>query len=164
MPGRGSRRQLGLAVVRGRSMLPTLRDGDRLLVLHGGRPRPGRLVVVRLPAYGGAGGPPGAGSATARPGDGGGDRREIPGGSRSREAAGSVVAVKRAVHRVADGWWVERDNPREGVDSWSVGAVPEPDVIAVVVCRGPRALARGTGRLVRCSWRRVVRHIRRSQG
>ena len=27
--------------------------------------------------------------------------------------------------RRADGWWVERDNPREGVDSWVVGAVPE---------------------------------------
>ena len=43
------RRLLGMAVVHGRSMLPTLRDGDRLLVLHGGRPRPGRGVVVRLP-------------------------------------------------------------------------------------------------------------------
>lgn len=30
-------------------MLPTLRDGDRLLVRWGGVPRPGRLVVVRLP-------------------------------------------------------------------------------------------------------------------
>ena len=27
----------GLAVVRGRSMQPTLRDGDRLLVRHGAR-------------------------------------------------------------------------------------------------------------------------------
>ena len=38
-----------LVRVRGRSMLPTYRDGDVLLVLRGGRPRPGRAAVVRLP-------------------------------------------------------------------------------------------------------------------
>ena len=90
-------RRLGFAVVRGRSMQPTLYDGDRLLVVHGGRPRTGGLVVVRLP-------------------DG-------------------VVAVKRATRRERDGWWVERDNPREGVDSWSVGAVPDRDVLARVLVR-----------------------------
>jgi signal peptidase I len=42
-------RRWGLAVVRGRSMLPTLRDGDRVLVRHGAPPRVGGLVVVRLP-------------------------------------------------------------------------------------------------------------------
>ncbi|MGN6131776.1 MAG: S24 family peptidase [Nocardioidaceae bacterium] len=46
---RSPMRNWGLAVVRGRSMLPTLRDGDRLLVQHGARPRKGALVVVRLP-------------------------------------------------------------------------------------------------------------------
>jgi SOS-response transcriptional repressor LexA len=45
------------------------------------------------------------------------------------------LAVKRAVRRDEDGWWVERDNPREGVDSWAVGAVPEADVVAKVVRR-----------------------------
>jgi phage repressor protein C with HTH and peptisase S24 domain len=30
-------------------MLPGLRDGDRLLMLHGGTPRAGGLVVVLLP-------------------------------------------------------------------------------------------------------------------
>jgi NADPH:quinone reductase-like Zn-dependent oxidoreductase len=40
---------LGFAVVRGQSMQPTLRPGDRLLVRYGGRPRAGRLAVVRLP-------------------------------------------------------------------------------------------------------------------
>ncbi|MGN6574470.1 MAG: S24 family peptidase [Nocardioides sp.] len=90
-------RQIGLAVVRGRSMAPTLREGDRLLVRHGARPRPGRLVVVRLP-------------------DG-------------------VVAVKRATRREPGGWWVERDNPAEGVDSWSVGAIPDGDVVARVLAR-----------------------------
>ena len=37
-----------MAVVRGRSMLPTLREGDRLLVRHGGRVRVGSLVVARF--------------------------------------------------------------------------------------------------------------------
>ena len=37
----------GMAVVRGDSMLPTLRPGDRLLVRYGARPRDGRVVVVR---------------------------------------------------------------------------------------------------------------------
>ena len=41
--------RLGLAVVRGRSMLPTLRDGDRLLVRYDVLPAPGALSVVRLP-------------------------------------------------------------------------------------------------------------------
>ncbi len=87
----------GLVVVRGRSMRPTLVDGDRLLVRHGATPRVGDLVVVRLP-------------------DG-------------------VVAVKRATRREPGGWWVERDNPAEGVDSWTVGAVPDADVVAVVRVR-----------------------------
>jgi signal peptidase I len=87
----------GFVVVRGRSMRPTLRDGDRLLVRHGAPPRAGDLVVVRLP-------------------DG-------------------VLAVKRATLRRDGGWWVERDNPVEGVDSWQVGAIPDGDVLAVVRSR-----------------------------
>jgi signal peptidase I len=89
--------RLGFAVVRGRSMEPTVYDGDRLLVCHGMAPRVGRLAVVRLP--------------------------------------GSVVAVKRVVRREPDGWWVERDNPVTGVDSWSVGAVPDDGVVARVLLR-----------------------------
>ncbi|NUR06636.1 MAG: peptidase S24 [Nocardioidaceae bacterium] len=90
-------RRWGVVVVRGRSMQPTLYDGDRLLVRHGARPRPGRLVVVRLPRRG--------------------------------------LAVKRATTRRDDGWWVERDNPDEGTDSWLVGAIPDEDVLAVVRMR-----------------------------
>jgi hypothetical protein len=45
------------------------------------------------------------------------------------------LAVKRVVHRAADGWWVERDNPLGGVDSWLLGAVPDADVLAIVVAR-----------------------------
>ena len=87
----------GIAIVHGRSMEPTLRDGDRLLVRYDAAPQTGDLVLVRLP--------------------------------------GRPVAVKRVVHRRPEGWWVERDNPAEGVDSWLVGAVPESEVVAVVVRR-----------------------------
>jgi len=45
-----------------------------------------------------------------------------------------VVGVKR-VRRERDGWWLERDNPGEGVDSWSVGAIPDADVVARVYLR-----------------------------
>jgi phage repressor protein C with HTH and peptisase S24 domain len=89
--------QYGTAVVRGRSMEPTLRDGDRLLIRYGGRVRPDALVVVRLP-----------------------DR---------------PIAVKRAERRVDGGWWVTRDNPDDGVDSWTVGPVHDDDVVAVVLAR-----------------------------
>lgn len=98
-------------------MQPTLREGDRLLIRYGVTPRPGRLVVVRLP-------------------DG-------------------VVAVKRLLRREPAGWWVERDNPAEGVDSWSVGAIPEQDLVATVLCRvwPPRRLRQwawaATGRVSR---------------
>ena len=39
---------VGVVVVRGRSMLPTLRDGDRLLVRYGAYARTGDVVVARL--------------------------------------------------------------------------------------------------------------------
>lgn len=39
----------GLARIRGDSMLPTLRDGDRVLIRYGVRPRPGQLVLARFP-------------------------------------------------------------------------------------------------------------------
>ena len=87
----------GLAVVRGRSMEPTLRDGDRLLIRHGGAARAGSLAVVRLP--------------------------------------GRPIAVKRLTRRVPGGWWAERDNPVEGVDSWLVGAIADDDVLAIVLGR-----------------------------
>jgi hypothetical protein len=89
-------------------MEPTLREGDRLLVLYGARPRPGDLAVVVLPHDD---------SGAARP-----------------------LAVKRIVHPDpdgSDGWWVERDNPREGLDSWAVGAIPTEGILARVLCRLP---------------------------
>ncbi len=78
-------------------MRPTLADGDLLVVRWGAAPRPGQLVVIRLP-------------------DG-------------------TPAVKRAFRRDAQGLWVERDNPRQGVDSWQIGAIPEPDVLGTVLLR-----------------------------
>jgi SOS-response transcriptional repressor LexA len=48
---------------------------------------------------------------------------------------GRPVAVKRVTRREPDGWWVERDNPAEGVDSWLVGTIPDSEVLAVVVFR-----------------------------
>ncbi len=89
---------LNHVVVRGRSMEPTLRDGDRLIVVPGGRPRAGRVAVVHLPG-------------------------------------GRPLSVKRLAFPAEDGWWVERDNPAEGVDSWEVGAIPESDVVAIAWVR-----------------------------
>lgn len=86
-----------MALVRGRSMEPTLHEGDRLLVRYAGAPRAGDLAVVRF--------------------------------------ADGVVAVKRLDHHGDDGWWVSRDNPSEGRDSWSAGAVPDAAVLARVVLR-----------------------------
>jgi hypothetical protein len=96
-------RALELVRVRGRSMLPTLADGDVLLVRSGrrarGRASAGRLAVVRL--------------SPDRP-----------------------VAVKRLGIRDADGWWVERDNPAGGVDSWQLGSpVPDADMLGLVLLR-----------------------------
>ena len=94
--------------MRGRSMLPTLQDGDRLVVRYGVHPRPGCIAVVRLPD---------------RPG----------------------LSVKRIRRSEAAGWWIERDNPVEGVDSWQVGPVRADAVVAVALCRiwpKPRLLTR----------------------
>jgi hypothetical protein len=47
------------------------------------------------------------------------------------------IAVKRLTRRTDAGWWAERDNPAEGVDSWLVGDIPETDVLARVLLRLP---------------------------
>ncbi len=88
-------------------MLPTYRDGDRLLVLYGARPRPGRAHLVQL-------------------------------------GGGRPLAVKRVHHVTPDGWWVSSDNPAEGTDSRTVGAVPPERMIARVV--GSRPLPRRSRR------------------
>lgn len=87
-------------------MEPTLHDGDVLLVLHRARPRVGSVVVVELP----------------------------------RDDAGHArpLSVKRLTGTdPADPgrWWVERDNPAEGVDSWLVGSLPSSALRARVLGR-----------------------------
>jgi nickel-type superoxide dismutase maturation protease len=104
------RRGFGIVVVRGRSMEPTLREGDRLLVRWGRRrARAGAVAVVRLP-----------------------DR---------------PLSIKRLAFREGAGWWIERDNPAVGVDSWQVGAIPDEDLIGVALFR----LGPSPGRLARIS-------------
>jgi hypothetical protein len=51
------------------------------------------------------------------------------------DGAPRPVAVKRLLRRLPEGWWVERDNPAEGVDSWLVGTVADADVLALVLLR-----------------------------
>jgi hypothetical protein len=92
-------------------MEPALHEGDRLLVLYGARPRRGKLAIVRLP----------------------------------NDAAGAPrpLAVKRLSRpdpEGGDGWWVERDNPMEGLDSWAVGAIPASGIRALVILRLPKRL------------------------
>jgi SOS-response transcriptional repressor LexA len=41
--------RIGVAVVEGVSMQPTLRAGDRVLLVHGRAPAPGQVAVVRVP-------------------------------------------------------------------------------------------------------------------
>lgn len=96
-----------MAVVRGRSMLPTLREGDRLLVRYGARVRPGALVVARFPD----------GTVAVKRAQ---ERRPVRSGA---TAAGAV------------GWWLVSDNPDEGVDSRHRGPVAEDQVLAVVRLR-----------------------------
>jgi phage repressor protein C with HTH and peptisase S24 domain len=89
-----------VAVNRGNSMQPTLRDGDRLLVRSGTDGAVvGRLAVIRLP--------------------------------------GRPISLKRLAFREASGWWVERDNPREGIDSWNagIGTIPDADLLGIVIAR-----------------------------
>lgn len=54
-----------------------------------------------------------------------------------------VLTVKRVAHSdPADPqrWWVERDNPRLGSDSWSFGSIAHEDVLGRVLTRLPRRL------------------------
>lgn len=91
-------------------MLPTLRAGDRLLARWGGvdRARDHERLVGRIAVV-----------------------RLPPGPDGPRP-----LAVKRLAFATEQGWWVERDNPLVGVDSWLVGAIPPADVVALVVARG----------------------------
>jgi hypothetical protein len=88
-------------------MEPTLHEGDRMLVLYGGRPRRGRMALVRLP-------------------DG-------PAGPRPL----AVKRIGWPDLNGADAWWVVSDNAREGVDSRVFGTIATHQVLARVLCRVP---------------------------
>ena len=92
-------------------MLPTYRDGDVLLVVRGARPRPGRAHVVHLPP-----------APDGRP-------RPL-----------SVKRITGPDPDAPDRWWVDSDNPAEGVTSFDVGSLADEAVAAVVVGRVWRAL------------------------
>ena len=100
-----------LVRVRGRSMSPTYREGDVLLVVVGLPPRAGRAAVVRLP-------PDPAGRA-----------RPV-----------SVKRLTRPDPERAGRWWVDSDNSGEGVSSADVGTLTSDDILAVVACRVRRGL------------------------
>jgi phage repressor protein C with HTH and peptisase S24 domain len=100
-----------LVRVRGRSMWPTYREGDVLLVIAGAPPRAGRAAVVRLP-------PDGAGRARTL----------------------SVKRLTRPDPERPGYWWVDSDNSLEGVSSADVGTLTSDDVVAVVACRVRRGL------------------------
>ena len=98
----------GLARVVGASMEPTLREGDLLLVLWGARPKVGGLAIVELP--------------------------------RDEDGAPRPISVKRVTGTDPEDpkrWWVERDNPRAGVDSWLVGSLSDEAILARVLLRIP---------------------------
>lgn len=98
----------GLTRVVGASMEPTLRQGDLLLVLWGARAKIGSLAIVRLPH----------------------DTHGVP----------RPISVKRIAGvdpNDRSRWWIERDNPRAGVDSWLVGSLPDEAVLARVLLRIP---------------------------
>jgi nickel-type superoxide dismutase maturation protease len=82
-----------------------------------------------------------------------GDRLLVRWGRRgARPGAVAVVrlpdrplSIKRLAFREQAGWWIERDNPAAGADSWQLGAVPDRDLIGVALLR----LAPSPGRLAR---------------
>jgi signal peptidase I len=104
---------LGVVVVRGRSMEPTLHTGDRMVVLRGAPPRLGRLAIVRLPP------------------DESGAQRPL-----------AVKRVTMRDPADPCRYWVESDNQdAPGVtDSWThgVGSLARDQIRAVVLFRIPQ--------------------------
>ncbi|KGN39354.1 peptidase S24 [Knoellia subterranea KCTC 19937] len=87
-------------------MEPTLAEGDLLLTWWGRRARPGRIAVVRLPP-----------DADGRP-------RPL-----------SIKRVSRRDPAAPERWWIDSDNPREGVTSFEVGSLTDDDVLATAPAR-----------------------------
>lgn len=97
------------------------------------RPGPGRLRLGRVVVRG----------TSMQPTLLDGDRLLVRWGGRPvagrvavvRLPGGRPVSVKRLAFPRDGGWWVERDNPAIGTDSWSVGAVSPEDVLGLVWLR-----------------------------
>lgn len=87
-------------------MEPTLHEGDLLLALWGAHVRPGVVAVVRLPP------------------DASGAPRPL-----------SVKRISGVDPDAPDRWWIDSDNPRDGVTSFDVGSLQPTDVLAVIVAR-----------------------------
>ena len=128
---------LGIAKASGASMVPTLYDGDVVLVRYGARIHPGDLVLAADPR---------------RPG--GTAEADGPSGS-------GLILVKRATRRQDGGWWLLADNPFAPGDSRQFGAVPERLVLGRVVVR-LRPLFRRPGAADERSARGAVRRGFRS--
>ncbi|HZB30605.1 MAG TPA: S24 family peptidase [Streptosporangiaceae bacterium] len=116
--------RLMTVLVKGESMLPALRPGDRLIVRLGAPVRPGDIVVARYPRSAAPDRDPAGGPDADRDGE------------RASDAA-AVLIIKRAFRRTPAGWWLESDNQRAAGrrDSWDFGAVPDPDITGRVVGR-----------------------------
>ncbi|WP_270888455.1 S24/S26 family peptidase [Pedococcus sp. 5OH_020] len=112
---------LGVVVVRGRSMEPTLHTGDRMVVLRGAPPRMGRLAIVRLPP----------------------DESGMPRPLAIKRVTGRDPSDPRR-------YWVESDNQTvSGVaDSWThgIGSLAREQIRAVVLFRIPQRLRLPGGR------------------
>ena len=106
---------LGVVVVRGRSMEPTLHTGDKMVVLRGARPRMGRLAIVRLPP----------------------DEAGTPRPLAIKRVTGRDPSDPRR-------YWVESDNQTLfGVaDSWThgIGSLAREQIRALVLFRIPQRL------------------------
>ena len=76
-----------------------------------------------------------------------GRRRARPGAIAIVRLPDRPLSIKRLAFREQAGWWIERDNPAAGVDSWQIGAIPDRDLVGIAVLR----LAPNPGRIARRS-------------
>ncbi|MET7301344.1 S26 family signal peptidase [Embleya sp. NPDC005575] len=123
-----ARRRLVAVTVRGSSMEPAYRDGDRVLVTRGSRPAPGRVVVI----------------AHARPGRSASDARTrtwlikrvaaVPGDPVPRDGVAALAAVPE--RHVPPGKLVLLgDNPDASLDSRQMGYFAADRVLGTVMRR-----------------------------
>ncbi|WP_344326092.1 S26 family signal peptidase [Streptomyces macrosporus] len=113
------RHRMIVVTVRGTSMAPTYRDGDRVLVRRTTRLVPGQVIVVEQPA-------PGGRWATV----------PLPRGARAAAMTARTWLIKRVTSVGTppnDAVWLLGDNAEDSFDSRHMGWVPRPRVLGVVV-------------------------------